>query len=133
MPGPIICVDRSEILEGRLEEVERAIERMAAFVEAEEPDTIAYEVFLDESRTWMTVVQIHADPASMERHMEIGRPVFAPFRGLIRLAEIDLYGDPSPRLLEQLEAKAAALGDATTTVHRLERGFTRLGSLRDTV
>jgi quinol monooxygenase YgiN len=129
MSGPIISIDRSEILEGKLEEVEQAIARMAAFVEAEEPDTIAYEVFLDPSRTWMTVVQIHPDSASMGRHLEIARPVFAAFAGLIRLAEIHVYGDPSPRLLEQLEAKAAALGDATTTVHRLERGFARLGSL----
>lgn len=132
MAGPIIGVDRSEILEGKLEEVERAIARMAAFVEAEEPDTIAYEVFLDPSRTWMTVVQIHPDSASMERHMEIARPVFAPFAGLIRLAEIHVYGEPSERLVEQLEAKAAALGDATTTVHRLSHGFERLGSLRGT-
>jgi hypothetical protein len=126
--GSIMCIDTSEILDGRIDEVEAAIAPMASFVEANEPDVILYEVFLDEHRTLMTVVQIHPDPASMESHLDAARPVFAPFLGLVRLATIDLYGDPSPHLLEQLEQKAAMLGDARITVHRLEGGTARFAA-----
>jgi len=125
MSRPITCIDTSEILEGNVEQVRKAIVDLAAFVEANEPDVIAYQVFIDESSTSMTVVQIHSDPASMERHLDAARPVFTPFEGLVRLATIDVYGDPSERLLDQLRRKATMLGDATTTVHRLEAGFAR--------
>jgi len=109
------------------EEVETAIANMASFVEANEPDVIMYEVFLDASRQLMTVVQIHPDPASMEAHLDAARPVFAPFVGLVRLATIDLYGEPSARLLEQLRQKAAMLGNARMLVHRFEGGIARFG------
>jgi len=123
----IMCIDTSEILDGKVEEVEAAIAPMASFVEANEPDVIMYEVFLDASRTLMTVVQIHPDPASMEAHLDAARPVFAPFVGLVRLATIDLYGEPSARLLEQLRQKAAMLGNARIIVHRFEGGIARFG------
>jgi hypothetical protein len=126
VPRPITCVDTSEILEGRVDAVKEAIATMAAFVEANEPNVILYEVFLDESQTLMTVVQIHPDAASMELHLDAARPVFAPFLGLVRLATIDVYGDPSRRLLEQLHEKAAMLGNARIAVHGLAGGIARL-------
>jgi hypothetical protein len=97
-------------------------------VEANEPDVIVYQVYIDESSSSMTVVQIHPDAASMELHLDAARPVFAPFAGLVRLATIDVYGDPSERLLDQLRRKATMLGDATISVHRLEAGITRFAS-----
>jgi hypothetical protein len=123
----IMCIDTSEILDGKVGEVEAVIAPMASFVEENEPDVIMYEVFLDASRRQMTVVQIHPHPSSMEAHLDAARPVFAPFVGLVRLATIDLYGEPSARLLEQLQQKAAMLGNARIKVHRLEGGITRFG------
>lgn len=125
MSRPIMCVDTSEILEGRVEEVEKAIAHMTSFVEANEPDIILYQVFLNESQTLMTVVQIHPDPASMEFHMDVARPVFVPFAGLVRLEKIDVYGSPTLRLREQLQQKASMLGDARIAVHRFESGIAR--------
>ena len=123
-----MCLDTSEILEGRVDEVKQAIAPMVSFVEANEPNVILYEVFLDESQTLMTVVQIHPDPGSMEFHLEAARPVFAPFVGLVRLATIDVYGDPSRRLLEQLRQKAVMLGNARITVHALASGIARFAA-----
>ena len=58
-------------------------------------------------------------------HMEAARPVFAPFQGLIRLATIDLYGEPSDHLRELLRRKAAMLGDADVREHRLAGSVAR--------
>ncbi len=120
-----MCLDTSEILEGRVDEVKEAIAPMVSFVDVNEPNVILYEVFLDASQTLMTVVQIHPDSPSMEFHLEAARPVFAPFVGLVRLVTIDVYGDPSRRLLEQLRQKAALLGNARITVHGLASGIAR--------
>jgi len=86
IPEPVVVIDRSEILEGKLPEVETVIKEMAAFVESNEPRPISYNVYLNQDRTRMTVVQVHPDSASMEHHMKVAAPTFAKFEGLIRLA-----------------------------------------------
>jgi hypothetical protein len=126
-PEPIVVIDSSEVLEGKLPEAETVIKDMAAFVESNEPRPISYNVYLNEDRTWMTVVQVHPDSASMEHHMKVAGPTFAKFEGLIRLATIDVYGNPSDELLEQMQQKVRMLGDATVTVHELHAGFDRFG------
>jgi hypothetical protein len=128
MTEALIVLDRSEIREGKREELERGIAELAAFVEANESDPIAYEVYFGDDDRLMTVLQIHPDSASMERHMELAGPVFARFADLVVLRTIDIYGTPSEKVLEQLRAKAELLGTATVTVHDRQAGFARFGS-----
>ena len=126
MSGPLIVVDTSEIREGKLEELRVAVAEMASFVEEHEPDPISYQVFFSADGRRMTVVQIHPDPASMERHMEVAREVFAPFADLLELRTVDVYGEPSAELIDQLRRKAEMLGTATIEVHELQAGFARM-------
>jgi quinol monooxygenase YgiN len=77
MSDPIVFVDTSEIREGRLEELRRAVAELAEFVETNEADPISYQVFFSDDGRLMTVLQVHPDSASMERHMEVAGPVFA--------------------------------------------------------
>ena len=128
MAEPLIVLDRSEIREGKREELERGIAELAAFVETEESDPIAYEVYFGDDGRHMTVLQIHPDSASMERHMELAGPVFARFADLVVLRAIDIYGSPSENVVEQLRRKAELLGTATVTVHDRRAGFARFGS-----
>jgi quinol monooxygenase YgiN len=128
MEGPIVFVDTSEIREGKLEELRRAVAELAEFVERNEPDPISYKVYFSADGRRMTVLQIHPDPASMERHMEVAGPVFARFADLLVLRTIDIYGSPSERVLEQLRRKAEVLGTATVVVHDLQAGFARVGA-----
>ena len=128
MADPIVFVDTSEIHEGKLEELRRAVVELAAFVEGNEADTISYEIFFSEDGRLMTVLQVHPDSASMERHMEIAGPVFARFADLLVLRTIDIYGSPSEKVVDQLRRKAELLGTATVAVHDLQAGFARFGS-----
>lgn len=123
---PIICVDSSQIGEGRLEDVRSAIERLVAFVEANEQETIAYSIYVDEDRRRMTVVQIHPTSAAMEFHMDVAAPVFREFADLVTLQRVDFYGRPSDALLEQMRRKAELLGGAPVFVNDLQAGFLRL-------
>jgi hypothetical protein len=125
MSSPILVVDSSEIREGKLEEVKAGVEDLAAFVEANEAEPLAYNIFFDEAGTQMTVVQIHPDSESLERHLTVAGPVFRKFADLLTLERIDVYGRASEAALEQMRGKAQLLGSAPVVVHELHSGFTR--------
>lgn len=121
----LIYVDRSSVRPGKLAELQRSIRELAAFVEANEPQLVSYTASFDPSGAHMTVIHIHRDPASLDRHMTVAGPRFAPFADLVQLESIDIYGDPSAAALAQVRQKAKALGGATVTVHALHGGFVR--------
>jgi quinol monooxygenase YgiN len=123
----IVFVDSSEIREGKLEELKMAIHDLVEFVESNEPRPIAYDVYLNEGVTRMTVVQVHPDSASMEFHMKVAGPAFPKFVELIKLSTMDVYGKPSDDLLGQIRQKVQMLGNATVVVHELHAGFARFG------
>jgi len=127
MSEPIVFVDSSDVREGKLEELKAAINGLVDFVESNEPRPIAYNVYLNESGTRMTVVQVHPDSASMEFHMKVAGTAFPRFAELIRLSAMDVYGEPSADLLEQLHRKVRMLGNAPVVVHERHAGFARFG------
>ena len=128
MSDPIVIVDTSEIREGKLDELRGAVAELAEFVEANEAETISYQVFFSDGDRQMTVLQVHPDSASMERHMEVAGPVFAKFADLLVLRTIDIYGAPSERVVELLHRKAALLGTASVVAHERQAGFARFVS-----
>ena len=126
MPGPIVYIDHSEVREGRLEELRAALRELAAWVEDNEPWLPGYSVYFSEDAGRVSVVHIHAEPASLAMHMETAGPLFAPFAELVNLLRIDVYGDPGAAILERLRDKARLLGTGTVAVHPFHAGFARL-------
>ena len=124
-PGVIVYVDTSDVREGALEELKAGMKELADFVEANEPRIIAYNVYLSEDGTRMTVVHVHPDSDSLEYHMEVAGPVFRHFVELVTLSSIDIYGDPSETVLTQSHEKARLLGRDAVVVESLHAGFTR--------
>lgn len=127
MSGSLVYIDVSEVKEGSLDRLEGAIEELAGFIEANVPDVLAYNVFLSEDGTQMTVVHVHAEAESLERHLITAGPVFRKFSDLLTLRSIRVYGEPSERAVELLREKASMLGSGDVTVLRPRAGFSRLG------
>jgi quinol monooxygenase YgiN len=127
MSEPLVFIDSSEIREGKIEELRTAINSLVEFVESNEPRPLAYNVYINEGGTRMTVVQVHPDSASMEFHMKEAGPAFPKFVELIKLSTMDIYGEPSDDLLEQIRQKVQMLGNATVVLHKLHGGFARFG------
>ena len=100
---------------------------MVELVEANEPRLIAYNVYLTEDGTRMTVVHVHPDSASLEFHMKVDGPAFPQFVEFIKLLTIDVYGKPSDELLEQMRRKAQMFGNGTVLAHGLHAGYARFG------
>ena len=125
---PLVYVDTSEAREGALGQLRDAIRALSGFVEQNEPQLVSYSVFFSEDGRQMTVVHVHADPASLDRHMEVAGPRFAAFADLVRLSSIHIYGDPSEKALGQLRDKVRLLGSGDVIVHQPHAGFARFGA-----
>ena len=102
---PIIYVDRSEIRQGKLEELKTAVKGLADFVEKNEPRIIAYKAFISEDNNTVSVIHIHPDSASLEFHGKVAGPLFARFVGLVNLLEINVYGTPSNAALQHFRQR----------------------------
>ena len=126
MAESLVYVDYSDVREGAQEELEDAIEELAGFIEANVPEILFYNVYLSDDGSEMTVVHVHADPASLERHLEVGGPAFRRLADLLTLKSIHIYGEPSERAAEQLRTKARDLGSGEVVVHPSAAGFSRL-------
>ena len=74
----------------------------------------------------MTVVTLHPDSASLEYHMEVAGPRFRRFVELLTLSSIQIYGDPSEKVLTQAHEKARLLGCGIVAVEPLHAGFARV-------
>jgi len=123
---PIVYVDTSEVRSGRLEELKAAMDDLTKFVEANEPQLFAYNVYFSEAGDRMTVLHINPDPASLEFHMNVAGSKFPPIGEFINMLAIDVYGDPGEALVDRLRRKAEMLGSGTVRIHELHAGFARL-------
>jgi hypothetical protein len=125
--GPIIYIDRSDVHEGRLDELRAGIRDLVPFVDSHQPQMVTYGFYLDDDVRRMTVVAVHPDSASLERHVDIGGPAFKRLAPFIELREIEVFGHLSERAVELVQAKAAALGDrGVVTTHERFLGFDRV-------
>ena len=129
MSRPLLYIDTSKVRPGALDKLRGGISELVKFVDANEPQLIAYNVYLSDDGSQMTVVHIHVDSASLEYHMEVAGPVFRRLADLITLSSIRIYGEPSENALRQLRDKAESLGDGDVSVHLLNAGFSRFESV----
>lgn len=126
MGHPIVYVDTSNVRPGRLDELRVAMQDLTRFVEANEPQLLAYIVYFSHDGGRMTVLHVNPDSASLRTHMEIAGPRFAPIGEFIDMLCIDVYGRPDDGLVELLRRKAELLGSGTVRIHDEHAGFARL-------
>jgi hypothetical protein len=124
--GPVIYIDRSDVHEDRWDDLKAGIGALAAFVESRQPQMLTYAFYLDEDAHEMTVLSVHPDAASLERHIDIGGPEFKKLAPYLTLREIEVFGTLSGRAVDLLHQKASALGDGgAVRLHTPFVGFDR--------
>ena len=124
----LVYVDTSDVHEGALDSLKAAIDELVEFLDANVPTLIAYNVYFSGDGSQMTVVHIHPDSASLANHMDVGGPVFRKFVDFLTLSSIRIYGEPSERVVGQLQEKAQVLGCRDVSIHGRHAGFSRLAS-----
>ena len=125
MPRPLVYMDTSDVREGALEELKRAIGDLTDFVQSHEPKIVSYAVYFSQDGSQMTVIHVHADSASLDFHLDVAGPRFGRFADLLTLSSIRIFGEPSAEAVRQLEDKVRLLGSGEVTVHPLHSGFGR--------
>jgi hypothetical protein len=125
----IVYVDRSAVRPGKADALIAALAELAALVEARHDQIVAYQVHFDASRSTVSIVHIHRDAGSLDRHLAIAGPEFPKFADLVELQSIDVYGTPSESAVAGLKEKAALLGHARLSIHPRAAGFARLPGL----
>lgn len=126
MSAPFIFIATNQLRVGKLAaERERASE-LSAFIESSEPQLLAFNEYASEDGAEVSVVQVHPDAASMEFHMETvaERAARAYAETLEATTSIQVYGEPSPAVLEMLRRQAGA-GVPMTIRRQHLAGFTR--------
>jgi hypothetical protein len=127
MSVPFIFIATNRLKEGKLAvERDRAAD-LSRFIEANEPQLLAFNEYVNEDGTEVGVVQIHPDAASMEFHMEVvaERAARAYAETLEATTSIQVYGEPSEVVLDMLRRQAGAGVPMTVRRHHLG-GFTRI-------
>jgi quinol monooxygenase YgiN len=125
MREPIILIDKWKIREGKLEEFKDAARDFVDFVFENEPQLIAYNVYVDEESNQCTVVQIHPQSESIDFHMEVAGPRFGRFMELYEPGgRIEVHGRPADHILERMQQTARQFGVAVV-LKELYAGFAR--------
>jgi hypothetical protein len=125
-PEPIVYVDTWKIREGKLGEYKDAARELVHFVAENEPQLIAYNVYIDEESNHATVIQIHPDSASIEFHMKVAGPQFGRFIELYETGgTIEVHGRPADHVLDRMRQMGQQFG-VTVDVKERYAGFARL-------
>jgi quinol monooxygenase YgiN len=108
------------IEEGKIEEFKKLIQEMSRMVEANEPDTINYQFYLNRDETKCIVHETYANSEAVLAHNNsvASQTILPKVFSVSRISRFDVYGNPS----KELEKVLASFGVQT---YDLFAGFSR--------
>ena len=126
MSEPFIFIGTHTIREGKLEDFKKQWRELLDVVEAKEPRLIAFNAYVNEDGTELTVVQVHPDADSMLFHMQVARDhISEAYQSVLEKTQrIDVYGKPSDTALEMIRQLAGSEVPLSVKANHLG-GFTR--------
>lgn len=105
MSQPFIYINNARIKEGTFDEVQGFVKRFLDTLKEHEPQIIAFHVFANEEMTEVTIIQVHPDTASMDRHMEVLQEKLSEYEakalgsGMFEFTHAGYYGTPNEAAL----------------------------------
>ena len=126
MSEPFIFIGTYTLREGKLQDFKQQWLELLEMVEAKEPRLIAFNAYVNEDGTELTIVQVHPDADSMGFHMQVVRDhISEAHQSVVEKTErIDIYGNPSDTVLEMIRQVAESEAPLNVKAHHLG-GFTR--------
>jgi hypothetical protein len=124
--GPIIFVATNRLKDDALEAERARVGGLVEFVEREEPRVLGFNEYVNEAGDEVTVVQIHPDAASLEKHLGViaDRARRAYEETLDRTVRIQVFGELPDSVASALRKQAS---DGVEIIINAERlgGFLR--------
>lgn len=108
------------IEEGKIEEYKKLVQEMSRVVEANEPDTIDYQFYLNRAETKCIVHETYANSEAVLAHNAgvASQTILPKIFSVSRISRFDVYGNPS----KELQKVLASFGPQT---YNLFAGFSR--------
>jgi quinol monooxygenase YgiN len=109
------------IQEGKVEEYKKLVQNMSRMVEANEPDTIGYQFYLNrDDETKCIVYETYANSEAVLSHNAgvASQTILPKIFGVSRISRFEVYGNPS----EELQKVLTSFGPQT---YNLFTGFSR--------
>lgn len=110
MSAPFIFIATNRLKPGKLDQERARVPGLVEFIEANEPQLLAFNEYANEEGTEVAVVQMHPDAASMAFHMQMvaERAASAYAQTLEATTSIDVFGTPGKEVVEMLTKQAGA-------------------------
>ena len=123
---PLIFVATNRLKPGQLDAERRRVRGLVEFVEQNEPQLIAFNEYVSDNGSEVTVVQVHPDAASMQKHLEIigERAAQAYEETLDATIAIQIFGPVDPQMLTTMRTQTGERVSLTVATEHLG-GFTR--------
>jgi quinol monooxygenase YgiN len=88
------------IEEGKREEYKKLVRDMSRTVEANEPDTLYYQFYLNRDETKCIVNEIYANSEAALAHINgvASQTILPKIHNVSKISRIDVYGNPSKEL-----------------------------------
>jgi quinol monooxygenase YgiN len=108
------------IEEGKIEEFKKLVQDMSRVVEANEPDTINYQFYLNRAETKCIVNETYTNSESALAHITgvASQTILPKVFTVSRISRFDVYGNPSEELQK-------ALTSFSPQTYNLFAGFSR--------
>ena len=108
--------------EGKIEEYKKLVQDMSRVVEANEPDTINYQFYLNRDETKCIVHETYANSEAVLAHITsvASQTILPKVFSVSRISKFDVYGNPS----EQLQKVLTSFSPRPNT-YNLFAGFSR--------
>jgi quinol monooxygenase YgiN len=92
------------IQEGKIEEYKKLVRDMSRLVEANEPDTIGYQFYLNRDETKCIVYETYANSEAVFAHMNgiASQTILPRIFNISRISKFEVYGNPSEELQKVL-------------------------------
>jgi quinol monooxygenase YgiN len=110
------------IQEGKIEEYKKLVQDMSRAVEANEPDTINYQFYLNRAETKCIVYETYANSEAVFAHINsvASQTILSKIFNVSRISIFEVYGNPS----EELQ-KVLLTSSFNPQTYNLFTGFTR--------
>jgi quinol monooxygenase YgiN len=110
------------IKEGKIEEYKKLIHDMSKAVEANEPDTIGYQFYLNSSETTGIVFETYTNSEAVFTHMNgvASQTILPRIFNVAHISTFEVYGNPSEKL-----QKVLLTSSLNPQTYNLFTGFTR--------
>ena len=110
MAGPLIFIATNRLKPDALDAERSRVPELVSFVEREEPQVIGFNEYVSDAGDEVTVVQIHPDAASIEKHIGVvadhARRAYE--ETLDRTVRIQVFGELPESIVASLREQASA-------------------------